>query len=151
VDPVGRFLVKLDDSYLEWSTISDGPCTYGMTLDELREYVRAEQGNEGLRELPRRLARVEAKGTSAFDAENADDVIWLNRAGPQETPLHREEIIEFYVRRKEPPTAETLSAFRTGLARCGTACPQRIDKDYGAWCERCWGTDYVRALSVQGE
>jgi len=83
---VGRYIIKLKDYYLEWSTIVDAPLTYGMALDEFKGYYKDEYGNDGLRDLPNRLARVEAKGTSAHDEESAESTIWLNRAGPKERP-----------------------------------------------------------------
>jgi hypothetical protein len=141
---LGTLIVKLGDHYLEWSSISDSPATYGMTLEEFKAYYLAEYGREGMRELPARLARVEAKGTSSFDAQNADDTIWLNRAGPDEAILHREEIIEFYVVRKEAPTDTGLKAFRAGLRRCGPTCSYREKDGVRVFCKQCWGTDYVR-------
>lgn len=147
---MGSYIVKLEDKYLVWSSTVDAPVTFGMTLDEFREYYKEEHGREGLRELPFRLERVDAKGTSAHDDENANDTIWLNRAGPDETVLHREEIIEFYIRRREDPTAKALAAFRKGLPRCGPECPS-IEKDgCGSWCQQCWGTDYVRPMANEG-
>jgi hypothetical protein len=145
---MGSPIVKLDGKYLIWSTVSDSPASFGMTEDELIAYVREEDGRRGVEELASRLARVDAKGTSALQRESADDTIWLNRAGPRETPLHREEIIEFYIRRKTDPTPAALAAFRKGLKRCGRECPARPDKDgCASMCERCWGTDYVRPSS----
>lgn len=144
---MGRYIVKLADRYLEWSSIVDAPVSYGMTLDELRAHVKDEQGNDGLRDLPRRLERVDAKGTSAHEDDSADDTIWLNRAGPAETILHREEIIEFYVRRTRVLTPKSLKEFRKGLPTCGPTCVQ-IERDgYAGWCKKCWGTGFVRQAS----
>lgn len=141
---MGNPIVKLEGKYLVWSTVSDSPITYGLTLAELRRYVKEEDGRRGLEDLARRLERVEQKGTSSHLDANADDTIWLNRAGPDETSLHREEIIEFFVRRRKAPTKATLAAFRKGLERCGPTCPA-IERDGCAgMCKRCWGTDYVR-------
>ncbi len=142
---MGRYIVKLEEHYLEWSTIIDMPTTFGMSLEELHAYVKEEQGNEGLRDLPRRLARVDAKGTSAHDDKSADDTIWLNRAGPGETILHREEIIEFYVRRTRVLTRRSLKDFRKGLPTCGPACVQIERNGCANHCERCWGTGFVRS------
>jgi hypothetical protein len=149
---MGNPIVKLGGKYLVWSTIVDAPVSYGMTLAELETYVREEDGRRGVDELGRRLQRVAEKGTSSFDDKDADDTIWLNRAGPDETPLHREEIIEFYVRKRTGrPTEKALAAFRKGLPRCGPKCPSILDKDgCGGFCRKCWGTDHVRALRVQG-
>jgi len=144
---MGNAIVFLEGHYLEWSSIVDAPVSYWMTRSELEETVRREYGNEGLRALRGRLERVDAKGTSAFRDEDADDTIWLNRAGPKEAPLHREEIIEFFVRRKVDPTPKALAAFRQGLPRCGPTCVAILDEDDCAdFCRKCWGTDYVRPV-----
>jgi hypothetical protein len=119
-----------------------------MTQDQLVTYVREESGRRGVEDLDRRLERVESKGTSAFNDETADDTIWLNRAGPGETIMHRDEIIEFYVRRKEVPTARALAVFRKGLPKCGPSCVQ-IERNGGAgWCRKCWGTQRVRSAPL---
>lgn len=93
---MGRFIVKLREHYLEWSTIVDAPITYGMTLDELKEYIRDEYGNEGMEQLPARLERLEAKGTSALHEQSAESAIWLNRAGPDESTLTMMGIYRHY-------------------------------------------------------
>lgn len=142
---MGRYIIKLGDRYLEWSSVSDAPISYGMTLGELQEHIKDQYGAEGLRSLPARLERVEGKGTSAMDSESATATIWLNRAGPKESQLHRDEIEEFYVRRGVMPTARTLAAFRKGLPKCGPTCSSIPDEHGSAgFCEDCWGTGYVR-------
>lgn len=98
--------------------------------------------------LERMLTTAEAKGTSSLEDENADDTIWLNRAGPGEKPLHRDEIIEFFVIRRIGPNRSTLAEFRKGLPRCGATCPARRDRNgCASHCPKCWGTDYVRAIT----
>jgi len=95
-----RFIVKLDQYYMEWSTIVDAPVTWGMTIDEFREYYRAEYGIAGMRDLDKRMARVEKNGTSAFDAMSAEDLISGNRAGPKETELAVHEVFQAYCLRE---------------------------------------------------
>lgn len=101
---MGRCLVKLLDGdrewFLEWSSVVDAPVTYGMSRDELRAHIKAEQGAEGLRALPERLARCDAKGTSSFDDPSAEAVIRGNRAGADETMLSMEQIIDTYCRKR---------------------------------------------------
>lgn len=144
---MGTFIIKLADHYLEWSSIVDAPVTHGMTLEEFKAYYRDEYGrNDFELKFPRRLARVEQKGTSAHDSADVDDLIWGNCAGPGGTQLHREEIIEFYVRRKSRITPAALAAFRKGLKRCGPKCPARWRNDCRSRCDRCWGTDFVREV-----
>ena len=74
-----RYIIKLStprgDRYLEWSTIVDAPVTYGMPLDEFTAYYRDQYGAEGMRALPERMARVEAKGTSDRISRDVADTV----------------------------------------------------------------------------
>jgi len=104
---MGRCIVRLEAPeghpvYLEWSTVVDAPVTYAMTREELEEHVREEYGNQGLEELPARLERADRCGASWRDAyrESAEDTIRGNRAGPNETELTVEQIIERYWTRR---------------------------------------------------
>ncbi len=141
---MGRPIVKLAGQYLEWSTITDSPSSFGMTLEELVAHTRNELGEEGVRDLSQRIARVDAKGTSAINGRSAEDTIWLNRAGPGETPLHVDEIVEFYIRRKQAPSLLAVAAFRVGLARCGPSCVAIVRNGCASFCRKCWGTGFVR-------
>ncbi len=91
-----RYIVKLQDYYLEWSTVVDAPVTYGMTLEEFKEYYQQEYGADGMRNLLDRLLRVEAKGTSSQLDDSVESVVSCNRAGKDETSLTVEQIIDFY-------------------------------------------------------
>lgn len=101
---MARYIVMLKDGrrrwYLEWSSVVDAPVTTGMTLPELRRYIREEYGRDGLRFLPERLERVKLKGSSTLDDASADDVLSFNRAGESETRLSKEQIIDYYCRRQ---------------------------------------------------
>ena len=88
--------------YVEWSTVVDAPVTYAMTEDELRAHMKEEYGNEGLRELPERMKRVAATGTSFRDT-TADEVTSGNRAGPDETTLTMDELVATYWTAPETP------------------------------------------------
>ena len=96
---MGRCILKLPGRdkfwYLIWSTVADAPVTYGMTLDELREYIREKEGASGLRDLPERLARCDAHGTSSL-ISSLEGLVECNRAGPGETNLSLEQIVEAY-------------------------------------------------------
>lgn len=93
---MGEFIVKLREHYLVWSTIIDAPITNGGTLEELKAWIREEYGTRGMEQLPERLARVEAKGTSSHRDNSAESAIWLNRAGPNESTLTIEGIYRHY-------------------------------------------------------
>ena len=93
-----KFIVKIDNFYLEWSTIVDAPVSLGMPLSEFQTWYQAEYGSDGMRGLPDRLARVEKTGTSSFYGETLDDLISGNRAGPDEDELTRDELVAAYCR-----------------------------------------------------
>ena len=95
-------IVKLGGKYLIWSDVVDAPVMMGMTLEELREHIREEEGRRGLEAFEQRLARVEAKGTSSFRDENAVDTVWLNRAGANETCMTVAQLIAHFVTNEDP-------------------------------------------------
>lgn len=97
---MGQFIVKVTapdgPRYLEWSTIVDAPVTYGMTLAEFRRHYRREYGASGMRELPERLERAEATGTSSRMHASVDALVENNRAGAGETCLTLAQIVDHY-------------------------------------------------------
>lgn len=102
-----RYIVELRDGddrwLLEWSSVVDAPVSFGMTSEEFNAYYQEEYGKEGMRDLDQRLERVWKKGTSAHLYDSAEELVSFNRAGPNETSLSVEDIIEWYCRRKEEP------------------------------------------------
>jgi hypothetical protein len=99
-----RYIVKIVDDgvpyYLEWSTIVDAPVTYGMSLEEFKEYYKSKYGEEGFAKLDERLERVEKFGSSTVDGWTALDVISGNRAGLNERELTFDEIVRKYIRKE---------------------------------------------------
>jgi hypothetical protein len=97
-----RYIIKLKDTdrdyYLMWSTIVDAPITYGLTLEQFQDWYREEYGKAGLAEFTERMTRVVQKGTSSNLHSSVEEVIKYNRAGPDETCLTREQILEKYCR-----------------------------------------------------
>lgn len=98
---MGRTIIKLTDSagadwYLEWSSVSDGPASEGMSRADFEAYYREEYGREGMAKLPARMARVDAKETTALDVGSVFDVLTFNRAGKGETCLTPAQLIEVY-------------------------------------------------------
>ena len=112
-----RMIVKLDDHYLEWSTVVDAPVTFGMTLEEFTEYYQAEYGRSGMREFEDRMERVQEKGTSAFLYDSADDLIAHNRAGKNETCLSKEQIIDYYCRKIRDSGGTLIAECPLGVSR----------------------------------
>lgn len=82
-----RYIVKINNQYLEWSTIVDAPVTFGMSLDEFKEYYSDEYGEAGMNGLSERLKRVEEKGVSSYLDGSVSSLVSFNRAGPKETHL----------------------------------------------------------------
>lgn len=95
-----RYIVKLEDYYFEWSTIVDAPVTFGMKLDEFKEYYQEAYGTEGMRDLDYRLERVEMFETSSITPTTIKEMIKGNRAGPDETELTIDEILKAYCLRE---------------------------------------------------
>lgn len=95
--PIIKLTHKDKDYYLEWSEVVDAPVTYGMSLEEFKEYYQSEYGNSGMNKLPERLGLVEQYGTSLGPRyESADDYIKFNRAGNNDKCLTKEQIIKIY-------------------------------------------------------
>lgn len=103
------YIIKLEHNgesrYLEWSTIVDAPVTYGMPLEEFKVSYIQRYRHSTLQALEERLKRVEQTGISAIDYGSIEELIAVNRAGPNETELTLEEIIRdyFYEPRKGLP------------------------------------------------
>lgn len=90
-----KYIVKLADKYLEWSTIVDAPVTQGMTREEFVDYYIRRYGETSRAEMVERLTRADATGTSALD-DTLDGILRCNRAGDKEAELTKEQIIEKY-------------------------------------------------------
>lgn len=93
-----RFIVRIKGYYLDWSTIVDAPVTFGMPLNEFREYHRAEYSSQHSA-FDERLARVAATGASAKNS-TLEDLLVCNRAGPGEDELTLDEIYTAYCLRE---------------------------------------------------
>jgi len=107
-----QHIVKLEGKYMIWSTIVDAPVYFGMSLETLRKLWRAEYGRVGLPDLERRLQRVEATGTDSPVYASPGALIAGNRAGPGESELSFDEVVEFYVRQLRQPEPSPLKRYR---------------------------------------
>lgn len=70
--------------YFDFSTVVDAPVSCAMKLREYKRYYFDKYGSEGMRDLPGRLARADAKGTSSISDKDLRDTVSFNRAGPKE-------------------------------------------------------------------
>jgi len=84
-----------------WSTFVDAPVSYACSIAELEDYYRDMYGQAGMGALPARIERAISKGTSSFIDESLHDLVRGNRAGPDETELTYDELIEYIM---NPPT-----------------------------------------------
>ncbi len=100
---MGKFLLHHEGVFVEWSTVVDAPVSEAMNLDELSGYIRNRYGEEGIDQLPARIARAVEKGTSCIGPSYTfDDIVAGNRAGPDEAELSRDELIaEYFTRRMD--------------------------------------------------
>lgn len=100
-----RFIVKLTDKdkdyYLHWSTIVNAPISYGMPLDEFKEYYKEKYGQDCLYDLERSLNQVEKRGVNSWE-ETPETLISGNRAGKDEKTLTMSQIIKHYCRERPP-------------------------------------------------
>ncbi len=89
--------------FLEWSTVVDAPVTCGMSEAELRDHVKEEYGNRGLERIEARLERCRRCGHSYLDDESQTvaEFVEYNRAGPGESCLTVDELIDAYCVRRE--------------------------------------------------
>lgn len=93
-------IIKLEDYYMEWSTVSDSPRTYGMGFEEFKRYYLKQYGEEGYKDFGARIWRVKKHGSSFVNSVSAEDVIAGNRAGPNGEELTVEETIDAYCYRR---------------------------------------------------
>ena len=87
-----RYIVKLCDKYVEYSTIVDAFVTRPMTLAQFKAYYYIEYGASAMPALDGRLARVENYGTSDPEPTSADKMLRFNRLGPHESCLYMEQV-----------------------------------------------------------
>jgi hypothetical protein len=93
-----RYIVKLRNLYLEWSTIVDAPISYGWDREGFTSYYRRMYGEVGLQDLAKRLERVDQYGTSL--STSASELIAGNRAGPNGRSLSEDELYRAYCLRE---------------------------------------------------
>ena len=89
------FICKYEDRYFEYSTISDCPETYLMTLEEFGVYYRDEYGRADFEnELPIRMSRVQEYGSSCYGGISVEDLVSNNRYGEDEANLGFKEFMD---------------------------------------------------------
>jgi hypothetical protein len=59
-----RYIIKHENKYFEWSSVSEGPTTRALELSSFKKYYELEYGGPAMPGLRDRLERVESHGTS---------------------------------------------------------------------------------------
>ena len=87
-------IIHKDGVYNFYDTRSDGAWfESGLTLEQLTKFYEKEYGSHRLAELPERLERAHARGTSCRITESLEYGLSCNRAGPGETRMSVEDFI----------------------------------------------------------
>ena len=64
------YIIKLQRNdqawYLEWSSVTNSPVTYGMSLEDIKKHMAFRYGALMRLDLPRRMSIVEARGTNSL-------------------------------------------------------------------------------------
>ena len=95
---MANLILHKDGAYNLYTTIADGACyESALTLEQLEEVIRFEQGEQGVLGLPVRLERAHRTGCSALDGQTLEECISCNRAGPNETELSVAEFVAKYL------------------------------------------------------
>lgn len=116
---MGKVIFKVTDDgqqhFLVWSSVVDAPVTFACTADEIVELWVEEAKERATEEAQRMIEQARITGSSSRTGfYSLADVVGANRAGPNESALAEDEIVEFYVRRKKEPTKKTLAEYRKG-------------------------------------
>lgn len=91
---MAEIILHHNGAYNMFSTIVDAPIfKSALTLEQLTQYIKEEYGRTAVEELPRRLERAHAKGTSAIYDDSLADTISANRSGPNEKRLSTKAFI----------------------------------------------------------
>jgi hypothetical protein len=94
-----NIIAKLEDKYLEWSTVVGAPLSVGLSRDEFAAYYREQYGDGKLEKLNERLDRADQTGTSDREGCDLEELIIGNQAGPDMSELTLEQIAQAYCRR----------------------------------------------------
>jgi hypothetical protein len=96
---MGKVILKMSgeggDFYLMRSTNADASITYGLSMDEFKEYCWEKYGNRGMQDLPGILNKADEIGCSK-PGMTIYEVIMGNRAGEDEKEISKEEIYSKY-------------------------------------------------------
>lgn len=104
---MSHYILYYQGRYNVYSTGSESPVfNRSVSREELVEYIRKKEGQDGLDELPQRLKRAFETGSSVIgEGEDLESAIICNRAGPDETNLSLPDFITKFL---VPPYPEDI-------------------------------------------
>ena len=95
---MGQLIIHHLNAYNFYTTIADGAVFEdALTLEQVKDYIEEQYGQQGLRNLPDRLQRAKEKGTSSLIDESISDTLRCNRAGENEEHLTDDEFIKQFL------------------------------------------------------
>ena len=93
-----QLILHKDGAYNIYSTVSDSArYESALTLEQLEQAIRFEQGEQGVLGLPARIERAHKTGCSSIDGETLEECICCNRAGENESELSLDEFVTKYL------------------------------------------------------
>jgi hypothetical protein len=95
---MANIICHRNGKYNFYTTIADGFCyESALTLEQVREVVKQQSGQNGLDQLPERLERAHKNGHSAMDGGTLEDFLCCNRAGENEAHLSFDECVRRFL------------------------------------------------------
>ena len=95
---MAQYIVHHKGAYNIYGTIADGAYfESALTLNQLKQYIKEEFGEQGLRNLPQRLERAQQKGTSSINANSLEETLLCNRAGKNESHISTKTFIKRFL------------------------------------------------------
>lgn len=89
---MGRVIIHHAGKFAEWSSVVDAPTTNPMTREEFEAYYVKKYGTSSQNQMAERLDRAELNGSSCLEGTSFEDVVFCNRAGPEESDLSVEQL-----------------------------------------------------------
>jgi hypothetical protein len=87
-------IIKMKQFYMEYSTVCDAP-SRGMTKEQIKHHLISRHGAGALTWAIESIVQVDRTGTSD-ENQSLRDVLFLNRAGRDETILTAKQIYDYY-------------------------------------------------------
>lgn len=143
-------IIYHDGAFNLWNTEQDKPCfPNAMTEEELTAFIKEHYGTQGLRELPRRIERAKACGTSHMLHKSLESLVQHNRAGKNGTQISQGTIIRRFLTYRTGP----VERLYTITCVCGISVrtkmtvrlkdPSAIEHEGSAHVRRCPGCSFI--------